>query len=425
MATSQTPDMDNSTNNELQDYIRLTDRYERLIEISRQLTSTLDLNALLDRIIMAAIELTDTEAASILLLDPQTGELRFEAATDISSGTRDALVVPKKGSVAGWVVSHGEYVLVPDAPNDPRWFQDVEKSVETKTRNLLAVPMRAHTKVIGALEALNKKDDAPFSEDDISTLTTLAAQAAVAIENARLFQQNDFIAELVHELRTPLAALKASTTLLLRPDLPDNRRHEIIVTMESETDRLSKMTTDFLDLARLESGRARLEIVPFDMSDLIRESAEVVLHQAQEKHISIRLNAPQSVLEGDRGKLKQVLLNLLTNAIKYNREHGDILITLTQRQESSVQLAHIAVRDTGEGISPENQAHIFERFYRVADGEGFTQGTGLGLVISKRIVEAHGGNMWLESVPGSGSTFNFTLPVNTRKKVRTTMAPRF
>ena len=237
-------------------YAQLLARYERLMEISRQLTSTLDLNALLDRIIMAAIELTDTEAASILLLDPQTNELRFEAATDISSGTRDALVVPKEGSVAGWVVTHGEHVLVPDAPNDPRWFQDVEKSVEMKTRNILAVPMRSHTKVIGALEALNKKDDTPFTEDDINTLTTLAAQAAVAIENARLFQQNDFIAELVHELRTPLAALKASTALLMRPTLPDDKRVDIISTMERETDRLSKMTTEFLDLARLESGRA-------------------------------------------------------------------------------------------------------------------------------------------------------------------------
>lgn len=423
MATTNQPN--NATEQELQNYINLTARYERLIEISRQLTSTLDLNALLDRIIMAAIELTDTEAASILLLDPQTGELRFEAATDISSGTRDALIVPKEGSVAGWVVSHGEYVLVPDAPNDPRWYQDVEKSVKTKTRNLLAVPMLAHTKVIGALEALNKKDDAPFSEDDINTLTTLAAQAAVAIENARLFQQNDFIAELVHELRTPLAALKASTTLLLRQDLPDDRRSDIIVTMESETERLSKMTTEFLDLARLESGRARLEITRFDMRDLIKESAEVVLHQAREKQISIHVDTPATVLEADRGKMKQVLLNLLTNAIKYNRVEGDIVITSQQRGDNSSQVLQVAVRDTGKGISPESQAHIFERFYRVADGEGFTQGTGLGLVISKRIVEAHGGDMWLESVPDTGSTFNFTLPMNSRKKVRTTIAPRF
>lgn len=405
-------------------YTQLLARYERLMEISRQLTSTLDLNALLDRIIMAAIELTDTEAASILLLDPQTNELRFEAATDISSGTRDALVVPKEGSVAGWVVTHGEHVLVTDAPNDPRWFQDVEKSVEMKTRNMLAVPMLAHTKVIGALEALNKKDDAPFTDDDINTLSTLAAQAAVAIENARLFQQNDFIAELVHELRTPLAALKASTALLLRPNLPENRRTDIIVTMERETDRLSKMTTEFLDLARLESGRARLELLPFDILQLVNESVDVVLHQAQERQISVEILGTSVVLEADRGKVKQVLLNLLTNAIKYNQEQGRIDVTLERATDKGEDYLAVAVKDSGKGISKADLAHIFERFYRVADVDGFTQGTGLGLVIAKRIIEAHGGSMWVHSIEGAGSTFTFTLPLHARKKVRTSIAPK-
>ncbi len=402
-------------------YASLMARYERLMEINRQLTSTLDLNALLDQIIQAAIELTESHAASILLVDPQTGELRFEAASNISSGTRDALVVPKEGSVAGWVVTHGEYVLVTDAPNDPRWFQDVEKSVKTKTRNMLAVPMRAHTRIIGALEALNKRDDAPFTTDDINTLTTLAAQAAIAIENARLFQQNDFIAELVHELRTPLAALKASTMLLMRPTLPEDRRREVISTMERETDRLIRMTTEFLDLARLESGRTRLEITPFDLRELIDEAVTVVYQQAQERAITINVDATSTEIEGDRGKLKQVLLNLLTNAIKYNREHGAIDIALQVAQEKAQEIVAVSVHDTGRGISKEDQAHIFERFYRVADTEGFTQGTGLGLIIAKRIVEAHGGNMWLESEPGVGTTFTFSLPRHSYK--RSAVAP--
>ncbi|NPV68968.1 MAG: GAF domain-containing sensor histidine kinase [Anaerolineae bacterium] len=393
------------------------------MEISRQLTSTLDLNALLDQIIQAAIELTQSQAASILLVDPQTGELRFEAASDISSGTRDALIVPKEGSVAGWVVTHGEYVLVPDAPNDPRWFQEVEKSVKTKTRNMLAVPMRAHTRIIGALEALNKRNDAPFTTDDVNTLTTLAAQAAIAIENARLFQQNDFIAELVHELRTPLAALKASTMLLMRPSLPEDRRYEIIATMERETDRLIRMTTEFLDLARLESGRTRLEMAPFDLRELIDETVTVVRQQALERAITINVDAEKVEVEGDRGKLKQVLLNLLTNAIKYNREHGLIDVCLRPPQEKAQDTVTVSVRDTGRGIAKEDQAHIFERFYRVADSEGFTQGTGLGLIIAKRIVEAHNGNMWLESEPGLGSTFSFTLPRRSYKSLRAATSP--
>lgn len=414
---------DSPHSNRSEDFSRLLTRYERLMEISRQLTSTLDLNALLDQILLAAIELTETEAASILLLDPQTDELRFEAATDISTGTRDALVVPKEGSVAGWVVTHGEYVLVSDARNDPRWFQDVEKSVKTKTRNMLAVPMQSHTKVIGALEALNKKADAPFTQDDVNTLMTLASQAAIAIENARLFQQNDFIADLVHELRTPLAALKASTALLKRPTLPENKRTEIILTMERETDRLSKMTTEFLDLARLESGRARLELLPFDLSELIDECVEVVAPQARERGITVHFAGKQTSIEADRGKLKQVMLNLLTNAIKYNQEQGHIFIT-AQSLSNSLPAVRVSVRDTGKGISRENLAHLFDRFFRAPDAEGYTQGTGLGLVIAKRIVEAHGGNMWVESEPGKGSTFFFEIPVLARKQKRSRPSPQ-
>ncbi len=421
MSAQSTPDR-GSEPESMQDHLELITRYERLIELSRQLNSTLDLNALLDQIILAAIELTDSEAASILLIDPQTGELRFEAASDISSGARDAIVVPKEGSVAGWVVTHGEYVLVPDARNDPRWFGAVEKAVKTKTRNMLAVPMRAHTKVIGALEAVNKRNDVPFTDDDVNTMMTLAAQAAVAIENARLFQQNDFIAELVHELRTPLAALKASTALLMRPSLPEDRRADIIMTMERETDRLSKMTTEFLDLARLESGRARLEIAPFDLLELVQESIDIVQHQASERNVSIRISGDSIGLEGDRGKIKQVLLNLLTNGIKYNREHGALNIALKSVREKDKELAQVSIQDSGKGISPEGQAHMFERFYRVADTEGYTQGTGLGLVIAKRIIEAHGGTMWLESEIEVGTTFFFTIP-RTSGKIRTAVTP--
>jgi signal transduction histidine kinase len=410
-AQQQTPILSNEV--AIRNYLQLMARYERLMEISRQLNSILDLGTLLNRIIKAATELTDTEEASILLIDQKTGELRFEAASDMTLGAMEALVVPMDGSLAGWVVQHGEPVLVEDTHNEPRWFKRVDDTVGSSTRNLLGVPMVAHGKIIGVVEALNKRGGAAWTEDDVNTLTNLAAQAAIAIENARLFQQSDFISEMVHELRTPLAALKASTALLLRPDLPEHRRKQIIETMEAETDRLTRMTTEFLDLARLESGRARLETSVFNVSDLVHESANVVRHQATERNVTITVTCDEHLrLEADRGKVKQVLLNLLTNAIKYNKEHGEIFVTVTPlvEAESKDYLARIEVRDTGRGISPENQAHMFEKFYRAADTAGYTQGTGLGLAIAKRIVEAHGGEMGLHSELGVGTTFTFTLP---------------
>ena len=206
----------------------LVARYQRLIELSQQINSTLDLATLLRKIISAARELTNTEAASIMLIDPATGDLRFEIASNIQAQDMEEIIIPKGSGIAGWVALHGEPRVINDVTKEPSWNNKVDDTIEFQTRSILAVPLRTHTKVIGVLEGINKVDGESWSESDVSTLTTLASQAAIAIENARLFQQSDFISEMVHELRTPLAALKASTVLLLRPDLPEDRRYDII-----------------------------------------------------------------------------------------------------------------------------------------------------------------------------------------------------
>lgn len=386
-------------------------RYERIIEISQQLNSTLDHRPLLKRIIYAAMELTNSEASSILLIDPSTGELRFEQSSNMDPSTMETIVVPLEGSIAGWVVTHGEARVIEDVTQEPSFFKNVDETLEFRTRNLLAVPLRAHNRVIGTLEAVNKLNGATFDNEDIKFLNTLAGQAAIAIENARLFQQSDFMAELVHELRTPLAALKTSITLLKRPELAENRRRDIIDTMEQETERLIRMTSDFLDLARLESGRARIEMSPFDLRRLVYECIDVVAAQAHDRGITIVYSDESYEVMGDRGKLKQVLLNLLTNAIKYNRDHGRIDVHNRIVERADELFVELSVRDTGHGISKDNQKSMFQKFYRAADTSGFTHGTGLGLAIAKHIVEAHGGAIWLESEPGVGSTFFITLRV--------------
>jgi signal transduction histidine kinase len=394
-------------------YLQLMARYERLMEITRQLNSVLDLGSLLLKIIDASIELTRTEQSSILLIDPTTGELRFEASSSLSGGAMEQIVVPMEGSLAGWVATNGEPVLVENTQADTRWFSKIDKTIKFETRNLLGVPMIAHGKVIGVVEVINKvNDQEPWTEDDVNTLSALAAQAAIAIENARLFQQSDFVAEMVHELRTPLAALKLSTTLLLRPTLEERVRDDTIGTMATEIDRLIRLTTDFLDLARLESGRARLELEHFDMLTLARESLQVVEQQANDKDVSLVALGDQIMSHGDRGKVKQVLLNLLTNAIKYNKPTGGEVRCSIRRLDGSEGFCLIEVRDTGLGISKENQEKMFQKFFRVSDTADAVQGTGLGLVIAKRIVEAHGGEMWMESELGVGTAFSFTLPIS-------------
>ncbi len=396
----------------VRDYLALMGRYESLLEISRRLNSTLDIKILLQEIIEAATELTDTEVASILLVDPNTGVLRFEAGINPSSQVAlESIEVPMEGSIAGWIVQHGEPMLIEDVRSHPSHFQQVDDTIEFSTRNMLGVPLSTHEKTIGALEAINKRREQAFTEDDVNTLTALAAQAAVAIENARLFHQNDLISEMVHELRTPLAALSATTHILLRQDLPEDRRRMLIETIQSETQRLSRMTTDFLDLSRLESGRTRIERVRFDVGNLIAECIQIVQPQATDRLVRISTSIDSDVpeLEADEGKLKQVLLNLLTNAIKYNREKGEVFVHAELTPEQTA--VRVSVRDTGRGISRQDQEHMFERFYRVPDTEGYAQGTGLGLAIAKRIVEAHDGEIWLESELDVGTTFFFTVPV--------------
>ncbi|MDZ4671678.1 MAG: GAF domain-containing sensor histidine kinase [Phototrophicales bacterium] len=385
--------------------------YERIIEISKQLNSTFDQRSLLQQIVVAAADLIDTEAASIMLIDTMTGELRFETATNIDPNEMESIIIPMDGSIAGWIATHGEPRVIQDVANEPEHFPTVDETIEFQTRNLLGVPVRTHKKIIGVVMCVNKRNDMPFTSVDVNILTTLSAQAAIAIENARLFRQSDFIAEMVHELRTPLLSLKASTAILLRPDMPEHRRHDIIVTMQGETDRLMRLTTDFLDLAQMESGRTRIQLSQFELRKLLEESAAVVSPQANEKGVTIAVNCEEHTINGDRGKIKQVLLNLLTNAIKYNRPDGTVTLRVIPNNDYQTPMLQIELEDTGYGLSKENQKQMFQKFFRAQSTADTTTGTGLGLVITKAIIEAHGGQIWLDSEEGVGTTFYFTLPM--------------
>lgn len=388
----------------------LHSQYKRIFEITLQLGSTYDHMSLLQKIVFAAQDLIETEAASILLMDDSIGKLRFAMSTNIKPHQMEELVIPLEGSIAGWIMTHGEPRVIEDSSSESNHFTGVGEKIHFQTRNLLGVPMRAHKDVIGVVQALNKKNGEKFNDDDIQLLRILASQAAMAIENARMFQQSDFISEMVHELRTPLLALQASTTLLKRKELPDEKKSHIVDTMKGETQRLITLTNDFLDVARLESGRVSLDVTIYDIQELLAETADMVSAQAANKNINIHVTDDKFNVEGDRGKVKQVVLNLLTNAIKYNRSDGSITLSLHEQSEGDHPMIEVRVTDTGYGISKEHQKNMFQKFYRVPTLENVERGTGLGLAISKNIIEAHGGRVWLESEVDVGSTFFFTLP---------------
>lgn len=382
--------------------------YRRLLSLSQVLTSTLDLLELLDLIVNAARDLTRTEATSILLLDAKTGDLYFEAVTGSKSEEIKRVVVPPN-SLAGWVVREGRVEIINDVSKDDRFYAQSDVRTGFQTRALIGVPMKVKERVIGVLEAINPADGRPFSDEDVELLTTLSAQAAIAIENARLFHQSDLVSEMVHELRTPLTSIVAYSELLLRQEVPPDMAREFVETIFQEAQHLASMTNAFLELSRLQSGRTRFQMAPFAIAELINDVINLLRPQAEERGLTLHTTLPDPLprVIGDRERLRQVLVNLASNAVKYNKPNGEVWLELEPLPETS--LLRVKVRDTGRGIPEKDLPHIFEKFYRVADNEGYAQGTGLGLNIVKQLVEAHGSQMQVASQVDVGTTFSFTL----------------
>ncbi len=378
---------------------------ERLLSVSRRLNSTLEMRPLLLQIVESARDLTNADGASILLMEGE-GTLRFAAATGPESGILDGTEVPMQNSLAGWVVRHGEMAVLEDAQADSRVYSI--RAIDA-TQSMIAMPMIFGDRVIGVLESVTTKSRHTFTQQDQETIETLAGVAAVAVENARLFQQSDWVAEVVHEIRTPLTAILSYADLLLRPDLDEQTRERFVVTIQQETERVSSLASQFLDLARLESGRISMARDIIRMDELIDRAVSVIRPNAEQLdrvvHVDVHEPLPPTV--GDRARLHQVLLNLLNNAIKYS-DPGD---TISVGAASDGDTIKVSVTDTGPGIPADQLPQLFQKFHRLRGSELEASGTGLGLVVARQIVEAHRGQIWGESEEDKGSTFYFTLPV--------------
>jgi K+-sensing histidine kinase KdpD len=384
-----------------------TERYVSLLDISRELSSTLNLDALLHQIVTAAADLTDSMAASIMLYDNNNDELYFHSSTNLDARVMRGLVVPVEGSIAGTIMTERKPVNVMNVAEDPRHFEEIGKTTNYEVESLLGIPMITKEKVVGVLEVVNKISG-EFDQDDENLLIALGSQAAIAIENSRLFQQSDLIAEMVHELRTPLASIQTAAHLLTRPEISQQQRTNMAETIKKETGRLTEMATSFLDLARLESGRTQFNFEDTELNEVLKDSAEVMESriEAEGLTLELQLNEPLDEVKADPDKLKQVALNLISNAIKYNRVNGSVIIGSFEKGKD----VGFFVKDTGRGMLPEHVEMLFNKFFRVPGSEKMAGGTGLGLSISKKIVESHGGQIRVESVIGTGTTFSVTLP---------------
>ncbi len=227
--------------------------------------------------------------------------------------------------------------------------------------------------------------------------------------------KSDFVSTVSHELRTPLTSIKAYTATLRRRDVnfDEETKQQFLRVIEEETDRLTRLISDLLDVSRIESGRMELKKRRFDMVKLAEIVVEKMRSQSPGHSLRLETLFPEATVEADPDKIEQVLANLLDNAVKYSPQGGEVRVTV----EILRNLVKCSVSDQGVGIPEEHLPHIFDKFHRV-DNRATREiyGTGLGLYVSKSIVQAHGGSIWVESKPGVGSTFHFTLPLTKSAK---------
>ncbi len=406
-----------------------TERLGRMVEISRVLNSATNLDRLLTYIIKEAAELTKTEAASILLLDPHSRQLYFVASSNEITPQMAGTPVPIDGSIAGAVLQTNKPLFIPDVSADPRWNQKVDDTIDFKTKEILGVPMRnVERQPIGVLEAINKISG-EFSRQDAETLTILADLAGVAIEKARLFERleqankdlneldqikSNFISIASHELRTPLSVILGYVSFL-REDADSNTASQLDNVLQAAT-HLRNLIQDMLNLRYVDAGQTAINLKTIDLVDLVREMAVDKDETASAKQQLITIDLPPTKLPVlvDQEMLEVVIGNLLSNAIKFTPEGGQIDIHLEQYEDE----VWCCVRDTGIGISEEDLGRVFNRFYQVESplSRRF-EGIGLGLTLAKELVELNNGRLWAES-PGlnKGSTFYVALPLEKSRK---------
>jgi signal transduction histidine kinase len=329
-------------------------------------------------------------------------------------------------SGSGAAILQRQVVHYPDceAPDVPEYARRASRF--TGNKSLLFAPMPWEAKGVGAI-FVGRPATGPFSEKEIALLRTFADQAAIAIQNARLFREiqeksaqlevankhkSDFLANMSHELRTPLNAIIGFSEALMDRMFGDmnEKQLEYQKDIHESGKHLLSLINDILDLSKIEAGRMELELSTFHLPTAVSNAVTLIRERALRHSITLGVDIDERLgdFQADERKFKQIMLNLLSNAVKFTPDGGKVDIC-ARTLDGKVE---VAVRDTGIGIAPEDQPAVFEEFRQVGrDQVRKAEGTGLGLALTKRFVELHGGAIRLESTPGKGSTFAFTLPV--------------
>ncbi|NWF62748.1 MAG: GAF domain-containing protein [Chloroflexi bacterium] len=564
-----------------------------LNEITRQLTSTLELNPLLQNILENAVGILNCEAGSLFLVDDQTDELVFRVTVGPVASNLIGKRLPPGTGIVGRAVQTRKPVIENEDQGSPNRFKGVDQQTGFISRSLLAVPLQAKDRVIGVIEVINRRDGLPFIQSDETLLTAFAGQAAVAIENARLYTltdqelasrveelsvmqridrelnaslemdramritldwalrqsaaeagligileedklrvmahqgldeqmallpdqlmkielpsmqaavesgqpqnvevavdpsknklllaarsqmvipirrettvigllylestsgsqvdidfltrltdhaaiaisnaqlygeiqrannaKSDFVSFVAHELKNPMTSIKGYTELLASGAVGQitEMQNNFLSTIKSNVERMSTLVSDLNDNSKIEAGRLRLEFKATRAAELVDEVVRTFKRQIEDKKQTLELIIPPALpaMWADRIRVGQVLTNLVSNAFKYTPEGGNIQVGVEDAPnhwdpDGAPRVIHLWVKDSGIGMTPEDQQKIFQKFFRSDDPKAReAPGTGLGLNITKSLVEMQGGKIWFESEYRQGTTFHFTVPV--------------
>lgn len=583
----------------LEDTERNARQLSLLNEVGRNLTSVLDLPSLLNQILDSAIEILNCEAGTLFLIDESTGELIFEVVKGPVAGELVGRRLPPGTGHVGRAVDSGESAIVNEVRSTEEWAQEADQDTGFKTRDLLLVPMTIKNQVVGVIEVINRKDKMPFTQDDQDLLATFTSQAAVAMENARLYTLTDqqlaarvdelsvmqridrelnasldvnrsmeltldwamrqsgadaglvgvveddgirimadqgytdelspyrnkplplelpglksavededtqqfsrddflatrndfgllfdaqgqivipirreddvigvlmletlqkdawavdtqaflsrltdhaaiaianaqlftqvqaadlakteFVSQVSHELKNPMTSIRGYTDLLISGAVGDisEAQENFLATIRSNVTRMTTIVGDLADISRIESGHLKLEFKAVEITNVMDEVARAQRRGIEEKEQTLEVQIPDDLppVWGDHTRLVQILINLVSNANKYTPEGGTITMEAehTTNQwdpDGAPEVVRIAVRDTGLGMTPEDQSKIFTKFFRSEDPKAReAPGTGLGLNITRNLIELQGGKIWFDSEFGVGTTFHLTVPV--------------
>ena len=402
----------------------LASRLTALNELFQRLSTSLDLQHVLQTVVTASCQILKADIALVSLIEDDGRHLRPAAVHGMDSASLSDLRWPMEDELVATMLETGQpYVFTQSSPA-PEQYHPLLTTLQREGLVCGAsVPLLLDGQPIGFLD-VGHRGTRHYSAEDRTFLSALGQEAAIAVRNARLYQaekrqveqlqalerlQASFVSSVSHELRTPLTILMTSLALLREQGdaCPPETRQELLETIEHHAERLEALVTDLLEVTRLEAGQVTLSRQPTDLRTIVRRTVQAFAPLTEERQQEVVLDLPPhlSLVSVDRRRIEQVLNNLLSNAHKFTPKGGHIRVSVRDREEE----VEVSVQDDGPGIPLSEQERVFEKFYTGSTSRGLA-GIGLGLYIARQLVSLHGGNIWVQSQPGVGSTFYFTIP---------------